>query len=82
MTEVKSLVIVFVVLKFVLYTTIGSIPWTFAFVYVGYTLGNNWVVLKEYVSKFKGPILILILIYIIYYFYKKGKTKRNSNEYS
>lgn len=68
-------------IKFVLYTTIGSIPWTFAFVYVGYTLGSNWVVLKEYVSKFKIPILILITISIIYYFYKKIKQKRNSNEH-
>ena len=32
---------------FVLYTTLGSIPWTFAFVYVGYSLGNNWVILQE-----------------------------------
>lgn len=66
-------------IKFVIYTTIGSIPWTFAFVYVGYTLGNNWVVLKEYVSKFKTPILILIILFIIHYFYKKVKEKRNSN---
>ena len=63
--------------KFVIYTTIGSIPWTFIFVYMGYALGNNWVILKEFTSKLKLPIKILILILIISYFYKKitKKTK-------
>ena len=57
--------------KFVIYTTIGSIPWTFIFVYMGYALGNNWVIIKEFTSKLKLPIKILILILIISYFYKK-----------
>lgn len=57
--------------KFVLYTFIGSIPWTFVFVYVGYALGNNWVIINKYVSKLKTPIIILIVILIISYFYKK-----------
>ena len=45
--------------KFLIYTIIGSIPWTFVFVYVGYTLGNNWVILNEYVSKLKVTKAIL-----------------------
>lgn len=57
--------------KFVIYTTIGSIPWTFIFVYMGYALGNNWVILKEFTSRLKLPIKILILILIFSYFYKK-----------
>ena len=59
--------------KFLVYTIIGSIPWTFVFVYVGYALGSNWVVVNEYVSKLKTPILLLILLLIISYFYKKIK---------
>ena len=59
--------------KFVIYTTLGSIPWTFAFVYVGYTLGSNWVILSEYTSKLKIPIIILSLILLISYIYKKRK---------
>jgi len=57
--------------KFLIYTTIGSIPWTFIFVYVGYSLGNNWVFLKNYVTKLKLPIRILLGILIISYLYKK-----------
>lgn len=59
--------------KFVLYTTLGSIPWTFAFVYVGYALGNNWVVLDSFVKKLKLPIIILLIFLILNYLYKKVK---------
>lgn len=59
--------------KFILYTTLGSIPWTFAFVYVGYALGNNWVLLKNYTSKLKVPIKLLITALIISWLIKKLK---------
>ena len=59
--------------KFLLYTTLGSIPWTFAFVYVGYALGNNWVLLSNYTSKLKVPIRLLLLALIISWLYKKIK---------
>ncbi len=55
--------------KFLIYTTIGSIPWTLAFVYVGYQLGENWIILKTYINYLKTPIRILILFLIIKYFY-------------
>ena len=56
--------------KFILYTTIGSIPWTFIFVYFGYTLGNNWIILKNITTKLKLPIRILLFIIIISWIYK------------
>ena len=61
--------------KFLIYTIIGSIPWTFIFVYVGYALGSNWVIVNQYISKLKTPIKILIILLIISYFYKKIKEK-------
>lgn len=61
--------------KFLIYTIIGSIPWTFVFVYVGYALGDNWVLLSNYVSRLKIPIKILIGVLIISYVYKKIKEK-------
>lgn len=57
--------------KFLIYTMIGSIPWTFVFVYVGYTLGNNWILVNNYVGQLKTPIKILIVLLIISYIYKK-----------
>lgn len=61
--------------KFIIYTVIGSIPWTFVFVYVGYTLGNNWIVINDYINKLKAPIKLLISILVISYFYKKISKK-------
>ena len=65
-------------IKFLIYTTIGSIPWTFIFVYVGYSLGNNWVIVSKYISKLKLPIRILLLSIIISYFYKKIRHKKKN----
>lgn len=56
--------------KFLIYTTIGSIPWTLAFVYFGYSLGNNWIIINSYISKLKTPIRILIALFIIRFIYK------------
>ena len=64
--------------KFLIYTTIGSIPWTFAFVYVGYALGNNWIILDNFVHKLKIPIYILLGILIIKFLYTKFKKKRKT----
>lgn len=61
--------------KFLIYTIIGSIPWTFVFVYVGYTLGNGWTIVNKYTGKLKIPIRILLAVLIISYFYRKIKNK-------
>jgi len=61
--------------KFVIYTTIGSIPWTFVFVYLGFSLGNKWTIVKDITDRLKVPIIILLIIYLIskiYYKIKKG----------
>ena len=65
-------------IKFVIYTTLGSIPWTFAFVYVGYALGNNWIILDNFVKKLKVPIYILLGVLVVTYLYKKIKEKKMS----
>ena len=61
--------------RFVLFTTLGSSPWTFAFVYVGYALGNNWIVLNNFVGKLKLPIIILLILLFINYLWNKLKKK-------
>lgn len=65
--------------KFLIYTTIGSIPWTLAFVYFGYSLGNNWILINNYISKLKLPIRILIIIFILNFLYKKVIKSRKNN---
>ena len=67
-------------IKFVIYTTIGSIPWTLAFTYFGYVLGDNWIKINTYIGYLKTPIriiLLFILIKIVYNLYKKRKESKN-----
>ena len=59
--------------KFLIYTTIGSIPWTLAFVYFGYLLGDNWVVINGYIDYLKMPIRIGLVAFLIYFLYKHIK---------
>ena len=57
--------------KFLIYTTIGSIPWTFAFVYVGYQLGENWIILSTYIGYLKTPIRVIIILLLLRFIIKK-----------
>jgi membrane protein DedA with SNARE-associated domain len=57
--------------KFVIYTTIGSIPWTITFVLAGYYLGENWTILNSYIDKLKVPIILVIILLVLTYLYKK-----------
>lgn len=59
--------------KFLIYTIIGSIPWTFAFVYFGYSLGNNWVKITNLTSRIETLIYILFGFLLIKYLYTKIK---------
>ena len=64
-------------IKFLIYTTIGSIPWTILFVYLGYALGNSWILVNSKLSYLKIPIRILLIFLVVLYFYKKIKIKYN-----
>lgn len=61
--------------KFLIYTIIGSIPWTFLFVYLGYTLGNGWIYINAKISWLKLPIKILLIGIIFIYFLKLFRKK-------
>lgn len=64
-------------IKFIIYTTIGSIPWTLAFTYFGYALGDNWIKINTYISYLKTPIrliLIIIVIRIVYKLFSRRKS--------
>ena len=60
-------------IRFIIYTTLGSIPWTFVFVYFGYSLGNNWTIIKSITDRLKTPILIILLLLISSKIIKKIK---------
>ena len=63
---------------FLLYTTLGSLPWTFVFVYVGYILGNNEVLINKYLSYLKIPIMTIFLVILTTYLIKKLRASINN----
>jgi membrane protein DedA with SNARE-associated domain len=44
--------------RFVVYSTLGAIPWTIALVYAGTVLGANWIQIREALKPFDLAILV------------------------
>ena len=52
------------IVKFSVYTFIGSFPWSLGLAYGGYRLGEHWESIRTVMRPFDIPILIAILILI------------------
>lgn len=48
--------------KFVIYTVLGSIPWTVALTYIGEVLGENWQLLTAYGHQISIYFMALLII--------------------
>lgn len=62
---------------FILYTILGTIPWTILLVYLGDMLGENWTLLLAY--KIEIAIISFIaagIIAVIFYFYQKQRSTK------
>jgi membrane protein DedA with SNARE-associated domain len=56
--------------RFLLYTALGSFPWSLALVFAGKELGDNWEQVRTILSKFDYLILALAVAAIAYYVYR------------
>jgi membrane protein DedA with SNARE-associated domain len=56
--------------RFLLYTAIGSLPWSLALVFAGKTLGDNWEQVRTVLSKFDYLIVALLVAAIAVYVYR------------
>jgi len=56
--------------RFLLYTALGSFPWSLALVFAGKELGDNWEQVRTILSKFDYLILALVIAAIAYYVYR------------
>ena len=52
---------------FTLYTTLAIIPWSIFFVWIGYTLGDNWKTVDEHARPYVSPVISIAVIAIILY---------------
>lgn len=57
-------------LRFLLYTTVGSFPWSISLVYAGKLLGDNWEQVRAVLQKFDYPIIAIIVILLFLYVYR------------
>ena len=55
--------------KFTLYTLLGCIPWVFALTYLGYTLGENWETIGDYLHYLDYAVAAVLLggaVYVLW----------------
>ncbi len=55
---------------FTVYTFLGCFLWSLFLTYIGYLLGENWVIIHEFFRQFDYAIIVLIIIGIGYYIYR------------
>jgi len=66
--------------RFVVYTLVGSLPWTFALTFLGYKLGPHWENILKFFEKMDVVVAALIVAAIVYLVFKarKGFLKREA----
>ncbi|PID48388.1 MAG: DedA family protein [Proteobacteria bacterium] len=61
------------IFRFSIYTSLGAGIWVFILVALGYFLGQNQEIIKEYLSLITALLVILVLVFLIFYYFKKIK---------
>ena len=69
-------------LKFSLYTFLGSLPWSLGLAYGGYILGENWESLRAVMRPFDIPIIAIILAGVVFFLWRRIRTLRRQGHYS
>jgi len=57
--------------KFVLYSFLGSLPWSIGLAYGGYVLGQNWERIREVMRPFDIPILVGFLALVAIFIWRR-----------
>lgn len=60
---------------FMFYTVLGSILWNAGFVVLGWVLGENWQVVKKYVSIIEYAALAIFVAVVIWFVWRRWKAR-------
>ncbi len=60
-------------IKFIVYTILGSVPWTIALIYAGMMLGANWETIRSIGHEASLFVAGALVVFIMYYIIKKRK---------
>ncbi len=66
-------------LKFAFDTFVGSIPWCFAFAYLGFVLGANWLIVRRYgtlLDIIVGIFILFTIGKIVYDYYREDDAEK------
>ncbi|MGE5544097.1 MAG: DedA family protein [Bacillota bacterium] len=53
--------------RFLIYTIIGSLPWTMVFVYAGEKMGDNWAYIRSVFEKFDVFIILALVAIVLFW---------------
>jgi membrane protein DedA with SNARE-associated domain len=53
--------------RFVVYTFLGSLPWSLLLTYLGYKLGVHWDVLRVWFHDFDIAIVVALFLALIFF---------------
>jgi membrane protein DedA with SNARE-associated domain len=56
--------------KFLAYTFLGSLPWSFLLVYIGLKLGQNWTAIKPWFHRMDAVIILGITAAMAYLWHR------------
>lgn len=65
--------------KFLTYTTVGSVIWSAILAYVGYALGKNWENIQNILHPISYIVALIVVVIIVYLIVKIVKSKKVSN---
>ncbi|MCS7374674.1 MAG: DedA family protein [archaeon GB-1845-036] len=57
--------------KFTILTILGSIPWNFTLIFIGFKLNENWSLLADYLKFFDYIVILLLAIFFIFLLYNR-----------
>jgi membrane protein DedA with SNARE-associated domain len=55
--------------RFIVFTALGSLPWSLALVFAGKALGDNWEQVRTVLSKFDYVIVAVVVLLVAFYVY-------------
>lgn len=73
-------------LKFLIYTVVGSVVWNTILVLIGHNLGNNWESILGFFDNFSHIVVAICIVVAVavlvwwFGFYRRGKSKRKDDK--
>jgi membrane protein DedA with SNARE-associated domain len=61
--------------RFLFYSFLGMLPWSFAFTYAGFRLGNNWDLVRQNLHKYDFVVIALLLVAIGAFIWHRTKSR-------